>query len=419
MDQIFILQNKIQEYEWGSHLAIAKLLGLTQPSVKPQAELWLGAHPRAPSQIFYNGKWVSLKEVIEKYPVQILGEKIYRKYGCQLPFLLKVLAAAKPLSIQAHPNQSQALEGFQKENKLKIPLSAFNRNYKDDNHKPECICALTPFWALNGFRKISDIVLLMEKVCPPGLTDILQAFKANQRSAGLKTFFKALMSLNQADRQKLIPQIIQNANGLAENENVFSWMIKLNKQYPNDIGVLSPILLNLVCLKPGQAMFLPAGELHAYLDGLGIELMANSDNVLRGGLTPKHVDIPELMKVLNFSERKIEILTPLQVKTGERVYLTKADEFELSVINLKKGQIFEESGRKGVEILLCVQGEAIIGKQEKMLPVSKGASFLIPSSVVSYKIKALKNTIFYKAKSRNQDISSPKRNKSTPCLSVG
>ena len=296
---------------------------------------------------------------------------------------------------------SFALEGFQKENKLEIAMSAFNRNFKDDNHKPECICALTPFWALNGFRKISDIISLMGKVCPPGLSDILQAFKADQRPAGLKIFFQKLMSLNQADRQKLIPQIIQNAERLAEKNIIFSWMIKLNKQYPNDIGVLSPILLNLICLEPGQAMFLPAGELHAYLDGLGIELMANSDNVLRGGLTPKHVDIPELMKVLNFSERKIEILTPLQRKTGEGVYLTKADEFELLVINLEKGQILEESDRQGVEILLCVQGEAIISKKKENLPAPKGASFLIPASVSSYKIKALKTTTIYKAKSRN------------------
>ena len=401
MDQIFTLQNKIQEYAWGSHSAIAELLGLAQPSTEPQAELWLGAHPKASSQIFYNKKWVSLKEMIEKYPVEFLGEKIYRKYGSSLPFLFKVLAAAKPLSIQAHPNQSQALEGFQKENKLEIAMSAFNRNYKDDNHKPECICALTPFWALNGFRKISDIISLMGKVCSPGLSDILQDFKADQRPAGLKFFFQKLMSLNQADRQKLIPQTIQNAERLAEKDIIFSWMIKLNKQYPNDIGVLSPILLNLICLEPGQAMFLPAGELHAYLDGLGIELMANSDNVLRGGLTPKHVDIPELMKVLNFSERKIEILTPLQRKTGEGVYLTKADEFELLVINLEKGQILEESDRQGVEILLCVQGEAIISKKKENLPAPKGASFLIPASVSSYKIKALKTTTIYKAKSRD------------------
>ncbi|MBW2576423.1 MAG: mannose-6-phosphate isomerase, class I, partial [Deltaproteobacteria bacterium] len=163
------MRNTVQEYAWGSYTAIPELLGNVSPAKVPQAELWMGAHPKAPSMVKCGGDWKSLLELIEKNPQDILGEKVAEKFDNSLPYLFKVLAAAKPLSIQAHPSRDQAKQGFERENRQGIPIDAFNRNYKDDNHKPECICALTLFWALNGFRKISGILTLMEKICTHGL----------------------------------------------------------------------------------------------------------------------------------------------------------------------------------------------------------------------------------------------------------
>ena len=182
-----------------------------------------------------------------------------------------------------------------------------------------------------------------------------------------------------------------------EDDYVFQWMIDLNKQYPSDIGVLSPILLNLVCLEPGQAMFLPAGELHAYLDGVGIELMANSDNVLRGGLTKKHVDVEELLNVLNFNEGETEVLPATQINHCERIYESRAEEFVLSVINLQAGTTYHSPAKRSVEILLCMDGNAMISDLESRMKIDlpKGRSVLIPAVVKKYRIKG--DATIYKA----------------------
>ena len=164
MKTIGILKNTVQDYAWGSLTAIPELLG--QPATgSPQAELWMGAHPKAPSQVYHDGKWESLLQVIEAHPADVLGKEAAEKFGGKLPYLFKVLAAAKPLSIQAHPNSHQAKEGFARENRLGISLMASNRNYKDDNHKPECICALTRFWGMNGFRRIPEITKYLGSLC--------------------------------------------------------------------------------------------------------------------------------------------------------------------------------------------------------------------------------------------------------------
>ncbi|MCK5192838.1 MAG: mannose-6-phosphate isomerase, class I, partial [Desulfobulbaceae bacterium] len=268
MKNIGILNNTVQEYEWGSYTAIPELLGNDSPANTPQAELWMGAHPKAPSKVKLNGEWMSLMKLIEKNPKDILGKVVAEKYNNRLPYLFKVLAAAKPLSIQAHPSLAQAKEGFIMENSLGIPFDANNRNYKDDNHKPECICALTFFWALNGFRKISGILALLEKICPQGLKSDLNNLRGEQNSLGLKKFFQAIMTMGRAQQNQIIADAIINAQKFTEDDQAYKWMIDLHNEYPADIGVFSPILLNLICLKPGQAMFLPAGELHAYLDGV-------------------------------------------------------------------------------------------------------------------------------------------------------
>jgi mannose-6-phosphate isomerase len=397
MKNIGILNNTVQEYAWGSYTAIPKLLGNDSPTNTPQAELWMGAHPKAPSKVKLNGEWMSLMTLIEKNPKDILGKVVAEKYNNRLPYLFKVLAAAKPLSIQAHPSQAQAKEGFIRENSLGIPFDANNRNYKDDNHKPECICALTFFWALNGFRKISDVLALLEKICPQGLKSDLNNLRVEPNSLGLKKFFQAIMTMGRAQQNQIIADAIINAQKFTEEDQAYKWMIDLHNEYPADIGVFSPILLNLICLKPGQAMFLPAGELHAYLDGVGIELMANSDNVLRGGLTPKHVDVPELLNVLNFEERELDILSPIVSNECERIYSSRAEEFVLSVITLKRDLTCYSPTNRSVEILLCTDGEAIItdlGNNDK-LAFDRGKSIIIPSAVKKYCIEG--NATLYKA----------------------
>jgi mannose-6-phosphate isomerase len=344
-----------------------------------------------------DGVWCSLLELISKNPRDILGEKVAEKFDNRLPYLFKVLAAAKPLSIQAHPSLIQAKEGFGRENRLGIPLDAYHRNYKDDNHKPECICAITDFWALNGFRKISGILSLMDKICPPGLKTSLDLLREQPDSMGLKFFFQAIMTMDEKAQEESIADAIKNVQNFADDHPAYKWMINLHNEYPKDIGVFSPIMLNLVCLKPGEAMFLPAGELHAYLDGVGIELMANSDNVLRGGLTPKYIDVQELLNVLNFEEREINILSAGKMDACECAYESLAEEFFLSVISVKDDIGYHSADRRSVEIILCTDGSATItdlGKNDNVL-VDRGKSIIIPAVVEKYRIQG--NATFYKA----------------------
>lgn len=401
MKTIGLLENTIQEYEWGSYTAICKLLGRKAPSNVPQAELWMGAHPKASSMVIYEGKAISLEELIAKYPEDILGKSMAERFDNKLPYLFKVLAASRPLSIQAHPNLAQAKEGFKSENALNIPNNAPNRNYKDKNHKPECICALTTFWALNGFRKISDILVFMKKLCPNSLGKEVHKLEKKHDKYGLKQFFKFLMTLDGKEKKQVLSETIDNAQRFVKLDPVFKWIIKLSKEYAEDIGILSPAMLNLICLEPGEALFLFSGELHAYLDGLGIELMANSDNVLRGGLTPKHVDLPELLKVVNFQERDIKILKCKKITATECIYTSMAEEFLLSLISVDLKNDYTSSTNRSAEILLCTNGRAAITDCEKNSTVSiqKGISVIVPASVKKYAIKGTAK--FYKASVNN------------------
>ncbi len=388
MVKISLLKNTVQEYAWGSARAIPDLLGQENPENRPQAELWMGAHPKAPSWVRHKGQWVSLLDLITQEPVNILGKKVAQKFNNRLPFLFKVLAAAKPLSIQAHPNRQQAQAGFQRENIQKIPLEAPNRNYRDDNHKPECICALTRFWALTGFRKIPKILAYMQKLNLRQLKDQVTEFKKQPTSRGLQRFYTSLMSLNRDRKKKAIDEALKHAREFSAADPVFEWLLKLADAYPRDLGVLAPIFLNLVCLEPGQALFLDAGELHAYLEGLGIELMANSDNVLRGGLTPKHVDVAELLRVLTFKDRDIALLKPQPSAANEVIYPSPAAEFVLSVITLNKGSMYQSPAQRNVEIIICTRGTATITdrslQRETQLP--QGASAIVPAAVAGYRL---------------------------------
>ena len=387
--KISLLKNTIQDYAWGSTRAIPDLLGQKNPEHKTQAELWMGAHPKAPSLVQHNGQWVSLLELIAKNPVDILGKQVAANFNNRLPYLFKVLAAAKPLSIQAHPDLHQACEGFQRENAQKISLDAPNRNYRDDNHKPECICALTRFWALSRFRKISGILSYFEKLNLQQLQAELADFKKRPTVDGLKRFYTSLMTLDMDRQKRIVDEALGQAQGFEAEDPVFKWMLRLADDYPGDIGVLTPILLNLICLEPGQAIFLDAGELHAYLEGLGIELMANSDNVLRGGLTPKHVDVAELLRVLKFEDRDITLLKPGKSVANELIYPSPAAEFVLSVITLNKAATYQSPKDRSVEILICTRGKATIFDRHDRTETQlrQGASAVVPAAVEGYSIK--------------------------------
>ena len=397
MKEFYILKNPIQDYAWGSHTAIPELLGTPTPSQKPQAELWMGAHPKAPSEVLVDGNWQPLPQIIEKSPAEILGKRVAEKFANKLPFLFKVLAAASPLSIQAHPNRDQAKEGFVRENRLGIPLSAPNRSYKDNNHKPEIICALTAFWAVNGFRKIDDIVSLLKEIDPSELLEEIKELEDNLDSNGLKSFFSTIITMEKQRKHHAVEEAIGYAEKHVDENPVFEWMLRLNAEYPGDIGVLSPVLLNMVELVPGQAMFLHAGQLHGYLEGVGIELMANSDNVLRGGLTPKHIDVQGLLKILDFQEKEIVILEPEEQANVERTYASDAEEFRLSVITVGDGRLYVSAEDRSVEIIICMSGRASVKNLEndKVLELTRGESILVPAAVRQYSIEG--EAILYKA----------------------
>ncbi len=388
MHHVAVLQNTIQNYSWGSETAIATLLGVQPETGIPQAELWMGAHPKAPSQAKVDDRWVSLEALIAENPKAVLGEPVVEKFGPRLPFLFKVLAAARPLSLQAHPSLQQARAGYARENQLGIALDAANRNYKDDNHKPECICALTPFWALSGFRPIDQTLHLLDTLDLSGLRDPVKQLRAAPDASGLKAFFHTLMMLAEEVKRDVSAEAAAKAAPISEKEPVFSWMMALACEYPGDIGVLSPVFLNLLQLQPGEAVMLPAGQLHAYLEGVGIELMANSDNVLRGGLTPKHVDVPELLDVLHFEPLSIRRLLPDAAIAGEGVYASDFEEFVLSIITVTAGVNFNSPANRSVEILLCTAGSAVITETEggENLPLEKGMSVLVPAAVNQYEI---------------------------------
>ena len=231
MQKISFLKNVVQEYAWGSRTAIPDLMGQSSPADKPQAELWMGAHPKAPSFVNVDGQWLSLIELIAKCPQEILGNDVAMAFGNKLPYLFKVLAAAKPLSIQAHPSLNQAKEGFRRENDQGIAMDAPNRNYKDDNHKPECICALSPFWAMCGFRSIPEILALMRKSCSVGLAGELDLLNKRPDPAGLKRFFTGLMTMDSPRQNQVIDAAVQNAHIYSDEDSAFHWITRLSNEF--------------------------------------------------------------------------------------------------------------------------------------------------------------------------------------------
>jgi mannose-6-phosphate isomerase len=387
--RIRLLRNPVRKYAWGSRTAIPELLGQPSPAPEPQAELWMGAHPSAPSRVVTEAGEIPLDEWIARDPQAVLGADVAARFGGKLPFLFKVLAAEQPLSIQAHPGLEQARAGFARENAAGISLDSPQRCYRDDNRKPELICALTPFHALCRFRVIGEIVAHFETLGARELVGGVSALREQPTPEGLARFFQTWMTLDPEVRKSVLARAGSVAAERGGDAPAWYWVSCLAQLYPNDVGVLAPLFLNVVTLDPGQAMYLPPGELHGYLGGVGVELMANSDNVLRGGLTTRHVDVEELLAILSFASGAVERLAPMQTAAGEEQYVAPVDEFALSVHRMVPGATHEISCDGHVEILLCTQGLVQLrGEFEHAVTsLERGASAFVPAGAQSYRIE--------------------------------
>jgi mannose-6-phosphate isomerase len=388
MSPVLVLDNPVQNYAWGSRTAIAELLGRPCPSARPEAELWIGAHPKAPSRIARAERAATLDLAIQDDPVGLLGPAVCDRFGNELPFLFKVLAASVPLSIQAHPNQEQARAGWARENAEGIPLDAPRRNYRDPNHKPELLYALSPFTALKGFRAEGELARGLQPIARPELSQEVGRLGREATPAALRALFARLMTLDADERGPLLRRARAEAERRA-GDAAWDWVGRLLAAHPDDTSALAPLYLNLVTLAPGEAFFLPAGELHAYLEGTGLEIMANSDNVLRGGLTPKHVDVQELMSVLVFEPHPVERLRAEPDGPGSSSIRTPAREFELGFLEPSQGRPVTAGAGRGVEILLQLEGSSRLVHDGGASALSRGTSVLVPAALPSYTIEGV------------------------------
>jgi mannose-6-phosphate isomerase len=394
---IALLKNQIQEYAWGSRTFIHELLGKPSPGKKPLAEMWMGVHPNGPSLVSWNGRWIPLAEFIGKDPGKVLGRPVARSSSGILPFLFKVLAAAKPLSIQAHPNRDQALNGFRSEEGRGVALDAPERNYKDHNHKPEIFCALSPVWALKGFRSPEECLALIDRFGASSRLPSLRRLLEKAERGSMKPFLSALLGLNGAKQDRVLFEAVKSIKAHGMDDPAFPWVIKLSRAFPKDIMALSPLFLNLIRLQPGEAIQIPPGTLHVYLEGAGVELMANSDNVLRAGLTRKHTDPFELLRIVNFNPEPASILKPVRKRGGEWVYPSDAREFILSMISVGRNSAYTSPKRRSLEIMICTRGRSKITdlRTGDAFSLNRGASVVVPAMEGRYRIQG--NAIIYKA----------------------
>ncbi len=382
MINISKLRNPIQNYAWGSRTAIADFLGRPSPAAEPQAELWMGTHPGALSEVEIDGRWVSLADAVAAHPEQVLGSEVVARHGAELPFLFKVLAAGRALSIQAHPDRRQAAAGCRREDDLGIPRSAPERNYRDASHKPEVIYALTPFHILRGFRPAAETLVRMDRL---DLIELMPEIGNALRAGNLQRFFSAYMALDPERLHAVLARARARIEAGDAGGEACAWVAKLERQFPGDRGVLAPLFLYLSKLSPGDAVFTGPGVLHAYLEGLGVELMANSDNVVRGGLTGKHVDVSELLKILRFEPEPPAALSSRRAG-GERRFAPVAEEFDLSVVAVASGKV-HHAGGGSVEILLCSRGGGFVRTAGEELAFTRGDSLLVPAAAGSYRIE--------------------------------
>ncbi|MFI9509387.1 mannose-6-phosphate isomerase, class I [Nocardia sp. NPDC052566] len=379
------LVGALRSYAWGSRTALAQLCGRPVPSAHPEAELWFGAHPADPAHVRVDGTKRSLLELVSADPDRELGSAA-PEFGGKLPFLLKILAAEEPLSLQAHPSLAQAKAGYERENRARVPLDSPMRNYRDENHKPELVVALDRFEALAGFRDPVHTVELFRALDVVLLESYADLLASSPDSAGLRTLFTTWITLPQAALSSLLPAVLDgcvrylSGKGTRKFTPEARTALELAEAYPGDAGVLAALLLNRVTLEPGQGLFLAAGNLHAYLRGLGVEIMANSDNVLRGGLTPKHVDVPELLRVLDFEPLDVPIVLPEPAGDGSVRYRTPAPEFALRRFDLIAGSGQVPLTAAGPGIVLCTAGSVRLLQDGAPLVIERGGAAWISAA---------------------------------------
>ncbi len=428
---MYLLDSTLRPYAWGSRTAIAELLG-SEASGEPEAELWIGAHPDSPSRVMHeDGSRQGLDEVISENPRDLLGDATSVRFGDRLPFLLKVLAADSALSLQVHPDPEQAAAGFDAEEAGGVPRSAPHRNYRDRNHKPEMLYTLSDFEALCGFREPADAVAtfaFLATVVEPGSDAhaLLDGVAARLVTGGEEALRSAFSQLLHAPREVVdaVAKAVAASDGSHEGGSAASSMsgmvpgeaatavtrdletiAELAGQYPGDPGVLMALLLNRVSLRPGEALYLPSGNVHAYLSGLGIEVMASSDNVLRGGLTPKHVDADELLATVSFESAAPPTLAPEFTLFDQELYRPPFDEFQLQRIVLSSaapGDAAQDPAtptdpatgtapgdvapahvpvaQNGPVVVLAVSGPVLLDTPHSTLSVPRGASAFVGAS---------------------------------------
>lgn len=379
---MFKLKNKIQNYAWGSKTSISELFGVENPTNEPQAEIWMGAHPGGCSRNNENDDFLS--DIIEQDKSAVLGNYTVNRFG-ELPYLFKVLAAHMPLSIQVHPNKWKSELGFARENEQGIALNDPTRNYKDLNHKPELVYALTPYKAMNGFRPIKHIICLFDEIAIDELQHEVALLKQSPDSAGLECFFRSIMMLSDKRKSKVFSQLeeayYKPVSTMALEAIEYSQTFK--KHYERDVGLLAPFILNTIELAPGEAMFLFAETPHSYVQGTALEVMANSDNVLRAGLTLKHIDIPELIDNVIFNPINPENLkiSPV-IKGNKEHYSIPVDDFGFDILYAKMTK--QEQYIRSAEILFCVDNDIVVKSKDKIVELSPGESVFVPYSAQKY-----------------------------------
>lgn len=399
----------VQHYEWGGTEFLPALAGVANEERRPWAELWYGAHPKAPAMAETPRGALPLDAVIAEDPRRWLGEECLARFGPALPYLLKVLDARKMLSIQVHPNREQAREGFERENALGIPVHAPHRNYRDRNHKPEVHAAQSDFWMLHGFRPLEETAAWLERT--PEALSVMHDFRERLRRAGgdrglrsalLRELYTHLMHLPQERVDELLDALLERLERSSPwpEDSHEHWALRAAREFPlpggrRDRGIFSVFLLNLVRLRPGQGTFQPAGLLHAYLQGATVELMANSDNVLRGGLTPKHVDVAELVRVVRFEDGPCQIMEGEPVDGAERIYRTPAGEFELSSIRVSDGSVLRET--RGPEVLLAMEGSLAVRAGQAIVELARGQAAVLGTGCV-YELRAAARAVVWRAR---------------------
>ena len=363
MSRLIALQGVIRPYAWGSPTAIPELLGIS-PTGQPAAELWLGAHPDDPSFAPEHG--TTLDRLIAADPVGLLGAAVAERFDGRLPFLFKVLAADKALSIQVHPDLAQARAGYADEDARGVPRDSPERNYTDPNHKPELLCALTEFDALCGFRPVARTLALIDALDVAELAPF-RALLAGPD--GLRAAFTALLTLH--DPKPLVEAVVAGARRVYEGPWAAAARATLVAagDFPGDVGAVLALLLNAVRLRPGEAIFLGAGNVHAYLRGVGVEIMANSDNVLRCGLTPKHVDVPELLRITDFTE----LADPIWPRV-EGGFTVPVPDFALSVVDPDGSVAVRDTGPA---IVLCVDGPGTVEAFGSAVDLERGRAAFV------------------------------------------